>query len=259
MAEVKGTSGSAATVVSRPFAKIEAMCAALPSGDTRQRVVLLMTGSLNPVHKLHMQSFEIAKRGLEQDAKLVVVGGLLSASHDDYVGRKVRADLIPFVDRAALCRLAVNDSKWVDFDEWEGRQAGFRDFPAVARHVVDQLNKDVPKLNLRVLYLCGSDHCAKCHLYNGISRDVGVCVVARPGAPLRTEFLREGVAYLVTDAEASESDVSSTLVRQAVVRGDANALQSLKRMLHADVLAYMVQRNLLGMSKFKAKETKDLP
>ena len=49
-------------------------------------IVLLSTGSYNPVHVQHVNMFDAVKENMEQqDPALAVVAGFMSPSHDYYV------------------------------------------------------------------------------------------------------------------------------------------------------------------------------
>lgn len=79
------------------------------------RVVLLSTGSYNPVHRMHEAMLSCAKSHLES-LRHVVVGGFMSPSHDDHIRKKMKknpkretkaGDLeIDARHRLAMCRLA---------------------------------------------------------------------------------------------------------------------------------------------------------
>lgn len=57
--------------------------------DSKQKkAVLIATGSFNPVHKMHINMFEIAKKYLENEHNYKVIAGFVSPSHDLYVKKK---------------------------------------------------------------------------------------------------------------------------------------------------------------------------
>ncbi len=119
-------------------------------------MVLVATGSFNPVHKMHVHMLETAKSYLESGARkryTVVVGGWLSPSHDAYVSRKLCKEWIPAADRAKvwrssilsrrfcsftcsrsakICRAALGDSPLWSVSSWEYTQSNFKNFPYVA-------------------------------------------------------------------------------------------------------------------------------
>jgi nicotinic acid mononucleotide adenylyltransferase len=92
---------------------------------SKQPIVLLTTGSLNPIHKQHYNNFEIAKRELElrfPDVK--VIAGFISPSQGLYVESKLGNYAIPIDDRIEMCKLVVKESSWIDVDLWESKSIG---------------------------------------------------------------------------------------------------------------------------------------
>jgi hypothetical protein len=120
-----------------PLAKVRGHLDACP--DDRQPVVLLTTGSLCPVHLMHVRVLEEAREHVAAAwTSVCVVGAFLSPSHDSYVGSKMRSSgntafHFSFEERAAMCDLATADSSFVAVDRWEGLQRDFVDFPDVYR------------------------------------------------------------------------------------------------------------------------------
>src|SRR6185437_6851701 len=54
-----------------------------------QFIVLVGTGSFNPVHRMHIQMFELSRRYFERNPFTYVIAGFISPSHDAYVRRKL--------------------------------------------------------------------------------------------------------------------------------------------------------------------------
>lgn len=82
-------------------------------------VVLVTTGSFSPIHAGHLGMMEAAKRYLEREQRLVVAGGYISLSHDNYVSMK-RPNTLEVEQRTALAQEAVANSDWLMVDPWEG-------------------------------------------------------------------------------------------------------------------------------------------
>lgn len=92
------------------------------SDDVREKVVLIKTGSLNPIHRGHISNLVRVKEYLERERNLHVVGGYISATHDDFVRRKLGGKCIPGHHRIQMCRLAIQEAEqthWLDVDEAE--------------------------------------------------------------------------------------------------------------------------------------------
>jgi nicotinic acid mononucleotide adenylyltransferase len=103
-----------------PAANLSKVNAALATGAGRrskQLAFLVLPGSFSPVHSQHLSALEIA-REVMANLGWHVIGGFLAPSDDDYVRRKVGNDSWPFARRLELCRLATDDSPWVDVAPW---------------------------------------------------------------------------------------------------------------------------------------------
>jgi len=103
-----------------PAARLSKVNAALATGVGRraaQLAFLVLSGTFNPVHSQHLHALEIA-RDVIANLGWYVIGGFLALSNDDYVQRKLGKDSWPLVRRVELCRLATDDSPWVDVAPW---------------------------------------------------------------------------------------------------------------------------------------------
>lgn len=77
-----------------------------------------MAGAYCPIHKMHVQLFHEAKAWFEDkmENSAVVVGGLLSPSHDSYVRPKLLqrgTTSLPAQHRWEMTRLACTGSDWL--------------------------------------------------------------------------------------------------------------------------------------------------
>lgn len=168
--------------MSTPLHKVSRRLASRAAEDMRPVVVLLMTGSFNPVHRGHVESLEIARLELEQRGYFVA-GGYLSPSHDSYVSAKLGHKALPAPARLELCNIATADSDWLMASGWEAigvdRAVNFTDViiwleAYLARHI-----KHAPPV--RVAYVFSSDHAAFARTF--VSQGMCVCTV-RPDFPV---------------------------------------------------------------------------
>jgi nicotinic acid mononucleotide adenylyltransferase len=97
--------------------KVNAALATSAGHRSNRLAFLVLPGSFSPVHSRHLPALEIA-REIMANSGWHVIGGFLAPSDDDYVRRKVGDDSWPFARRLELCRLATDDSSWVDVAPW---------------------------------------------------------------------------------------------------------------------------------------------
>lgn len=91
-------------------------------GKNRKFAVLVGSGSCNPLTRMHMRSYYLAKQYLENQVGYVVLGSILSPSHGVTVRERYRnhpTEIIPSPHRLAVAQLMVENSKWLSVDPWE--------------------------------------------------------------------------------------------------------------------------------------------
>ena len=211
---------------------------------------MLSTGSYNPIHRMHLESFYLARKLLEERNHLVV-GAFLSPSHDSYVRTKLGDDdCIGTADRLNMCELSIearqklqgtdqllqsqqtvptsNEADFLSLDKWESIAcAHFVDFPEVTVSLRDYLAQQFPDENIRVIYLCGSDHFFRCGWLTRLRRqtNISVAVLKRPSHHKCNDCQDGGFSlgkfkdvYVVETS--TEDDCSSTLIRQKARLGE---------------------------------------
>jgi nicotinamide mononucleotide adenylyltransferase len=216
---------------STPVDKIKSNLAALDKDSIKEKklFVLVSTGSLNPVHRMHVEMFNVAKAHLEQQKDNIVIGGYLSPSHDYYVSGKLGVYHMPSHMRIELCNRAVQDSNckdWLMVDQWECDQETFVNFDGVVKNVDKVLKKTLPDVTINVLYVCGADHAIRCNM--ACLKNFGFICCARPGSSKDVNQVaknrgydkmfvnnRPFYYYVPTDLE----DISSTAIRQDMMTG----------------------------------------
>merc|ERR1711879_718743 len=88
------------------------------SNQCKGLAVVVLPGSLNPVHSEHIHSLSVAKAHLEQGG-MALVGGFLQPSSDFYVTDKVGPDCaMRLADRIVACELAASTAKDHDDEPW---------------------------------------------------------------------------------------------------------------------------------------------
>jgi hypothetical protein len=212
-----------------PLDKIEDKLTSPPRG---RRCVLVSTGALNPVTLAHVAMFETAKAGLEAEFGFEVVGGFLSPSHDLYLEWKDPLwGAFSAEHRLEMCVAATQKHEFLAVRGWESSVVeDWPDFDEVSQALMDALKHRFSADAPEVLNLCGD------HFPNTAGRDLpGVVVVERDGQPGMTDEARN-IYAIASDPDDRHREMSSTLVRKALLDADVETLCSY---LHPDVLALL--------------------
>lgn len=143
---------------------------ALKSQSTSLKPVVLMLGGVfNPIHKQHIDTLEIAKKKIEaKDSNIKVVGGFISPCSDIYAKKKLKELAINIDQRLAMIRFAVEDSEWIDINDWEAKHPDNQEksLPTyvTVKHLSNYLNSNPEVLKycngLKVMFVVGSDSCS---------------------------------------------------------------------------------------------------
>ena len=182
------------------------------------KVVLLITGSMSPVHKMHLNALKTAGEYLERHCGHHILGGFISPSNDNYVYGKLKDKAIPFVDRVKMCHLAVKELHFgypVEVDEWEGSIPDFMNFPYVRAHLTIAIQDTFPSEKILVMYVDGIDHFNRCGLFNWFK----IATVLRP--PNTTTAVSDPSRHVYVCTDSAGEDVSSTEVRKRVEAGES--------------------------------------
>ncbi|XP_078686784.1 uncharacterized protein LOC144919299 [Branchiostoma floridae x Branchiostoma belcheri] len=93
----------------------------MESGPGEQvKVAVLASGAFNPITNLHLRMFEAARDYLQKKGNFTVVAGIISPiSHDNK-----KQELVSSRHRVEMCKISLQDSKWIRVDAWESTQDG---------------------------------------------------------------------------------------------------------------------------------------
>ncbi|KAM4651095.1 nicotinamide/nicotinic acid mononucleotide adenylyltransferase 1 isoform 1-T2 [Discoglossus pictus] len=102
----------------------------MEKSDERTEIVLLATGSFNPITGMHLRMFELARDHLHETGKYKVTKGIISPVGDGYK----KKGLIEGSHRLAMANLATKTSDWIEVDPWECNQQDWVETVQVLRH-----------------------------------------------------------------------------------------------------------------------------
>ena len=128
-----------------------------PSTGRRRFAVLVGEGSFNPLTRMHLRSYFVAKQYLEGSAGFIVLGSLLAPSHGMTVRERFRQhphEIIPSPHRLAIAQLMVQESKWLAVDPWEITRRRPMDHLSLLQHTRETLAEQLPGVEIKVLYMC---------------------------------------------------------------------------------------------------------
>ena len=198
--------------------------------NNKENIILLTTGSYNPIHKMHLEILNIAYNYLLNKEKYNIICGFISPSADCYVKYKQKP-LIPFDLRCKMIDTAINEYNNENKDsinlkifmhKWEGSHDYFIDFPYVIEEIQDKINNYYIKYKIRVVYVCGMDLYLKC--YYCLRRNV-IAVDRKPYINNKFKSIPKSFIYLIED-EKSEP-YSSTSIREAYKNGNHDIISKI--------------------------------
>lgn len=243
-----------------PTKKIRSRSFSLRPEEFDHLAVAVMSGSFNPVHTQHIRAMELARIALEREG-WTILGGFLAPSSDTYLQAKLNSNEFSFGWRADCCRMATQDSEWLDVCSL-GEYSTYRASTRIREQVERQCGDLLQGRTITGVEVMGSDTAIRIIdklIDRCATADVAkpepwydsriVCCVLRPGSKSTAEAERIltytapraeeiGIAVRLVDG-AQEGlqlePVCSTDVRDLVQRHDWEGLRA-RRWLHPEVL-----------------------
>eukprot|EP00605_Chrysophyceae_sp_TOSAG23-4_P002463 GSChrysophyteH1.ASY1.ANO1.2722.1 assembled CDS len=233
----------------------------------RKFAVLIGSGSFNPLTRMHLRSYFVAKQYLESKCGFVVLGSLLSPSHSMTVRERYRTnqrELMPSPHRLAIAQLLVKDSKWLSIDPWEITRRRPMDYLSLLQHTSKMLSSHFPEIDIKVLYLAKANAVPKIapsHLREQ-SGDFGVVSVCRAMeydsilAGLGAKW--NGLIHCVEDTavlDATMDIVTSRRVREKI-RAGANIAPLVGDAINQYAKTHKLGPKMLGQEEWSEEEKK---
>jgi nicotinic acid mononucleotide adenylyltransferase len=201
------------------------------SMQNRKLAVLVGSGSFNPLTRMHLRSYFLAKQYLESKLGYIILGSLLSPSHTVTVRERYRnnpLEIIPSPHRLAVAQLLVSNSQWLSIDPWEITRRRAMDYLSLLEHISTILRETFPLFEIHLVYLC------KSNLVTTLSpqalKDLQCHVVSVCRSP-ESEYLRSnlsskwnGIVHIVEDSailDASLDVVTSRKVRDKIKNNES--------------------------------------
>ena len=207
--------------------KKEIMPLLYKSDSNIENIILLTTGSFNPIHRMHLEILNIAYKYLLSLKKYNILCAFISPSCDNYVKTK-QPPLIPFNIRCQMIQTSIeefnkenmskgNNTVDIKIHKWEGSQKYFIDFPDVIKEIQNKLYQFG---DIKLLYVCGMDH------YNKCKYDLESNVVVVDRKPFKSEKYDNNESKMVFFIRDEYSEpISSTSIREFYKNGDYESIK----------------------------------
>lgn len=200
-----------------------------------RKIILLTTGSFNPIHRMHLSIFDIATNFLKSNGYEVLCG-LISPSADCYVSHK-QPPLIPFEKRCELVKNGIIEQKCtvpVFLHKWEGSQTKFFDFPDVISKIQKDVNDYIGK-DVDVIYVCGMDHFIKCRY--ALRKNV----IAVDREPYMNNFYENDIKRKIfCIKDKNTKPYSSTEIKKLIELGGEDNINKVKEITYDSVAKFYI-------------------
>jgi nicotinate (nicotinamide) nucleotide adenylyltransferase len=220
---------------------------------SKEKVVLALCGTFNPITYLHLRLFEVARDWCNDSARFSVVGGIISPVHDSY--KKHKPSVADGHHRLKMCHLGVEESKWLRVSDWEMNQKDWSPSLVALTGLQEHVRTFQDWKDAQVKFLCGADlleSFAVPDLWDpndirNILEKYELLVVSREGSDPEkfiqsSELLKELKDHIHLMTNEIPNDISSTKIRSAVAHGKSI------RYLLPDTVMHYIQENKLYKS-----------
>ena len=233
---------------------IENLLPAMKQINSSRNIILVLSGSFNPIHTGHIMMLEEARKHLEEEEKENnILAMILAPSSDEYLLKKLGKDAIPLDKRVKLCRFAVESSglsarsqSMMHVCDWG---------TAKVETLMDTIESEFARLNpnndanVWIGMVAGADDMVRRAIWNK-SRLI-------PVRRLLVAISRENIKIAIEEKNQSQSQskenkqkyliqsprvphISSTVIRQAMLQGKS----ALDKLVKQGNLSHMVAQSL---------------
>jgi nicotinic acid mononucleotide adenylyltransferase len=228
----------------------------------RKLAILVGSGSFNPLTRMHLRTFFLAKQYLESHLGYVVLGSLLSPAHAVTVRERYRTnpqEILPAPHRLAIAQLLVSNSQWVSIDPWEMTRRRAMDYLSLLEHVQQLIQASFPSSSndstfvpgvhvpdIRLVYVCKGNSVPKlspqalkslpCHC-------VSVCRTQESDI-LRTSLTGKWNGVISVVEDAAILDASFDMVTSRKVRDKIKAGESVETLVGGKIQEYCLMHKL---------------
>eukprot|EP00518_Triparma_eleuthera_P016652 CAMPEP_0197550970 /NCGR_PEP_ID=MMETSP1320-20131121/4384_1 /TAXON_ID=91990 /ORGANISM="Bolidomonas sp., Strain RCC2347" /LENGTH=752 /DNA_ID=CAMNT_0043111405 /DNA_START=129 /DNA_END=2384 /DNA_ORIENTATION=- len=248
--------------IHKVLVKIALRLRELGSGSTREKVILVGSGMYNPLHRLHLRMFYLARQFLEGKSRFEVLGGIVSPCHPTAVRQKFRQrpkEIIPPKHRLAMARLSVGDSAWLTVDPWEITRRRVLDYLSVLDHVREIIDEAFPHEKIRLIYLVDGNTLPKLSVPALQERRCNCLCICRPMAVdiLLKQLTKEwkSVAYVLEDTAILSNDLEG--INSTRVRRDAMDGKDISKQTSTKVARYIARHNIAEKMAGKERWNKE--
>lgn len=212
--------------------------------------VLTGSGSFNPLTRMHLRQFYLAKQYLEASSLgYTVLGCLLSPDHSVTVRERyktINSEVIPSPHRLAMAQMLVEESSFISVDPWEITRRRPMDYLSLLDHTAEMLRSQLPDVSIKVLYLCKANLVPKLSPLILRELNYGVVCVTRPpdSDTLRASIGSRWNGLITLVEDTAVLDANLDVVSSRKVRDRLRAEADVSHLVGDRIALYCVEQRI---------------